>query len=699
MSDNDINKVQQNVKELQEQNAIDFQQWKKLGKEIEKLSEKIKLSDTNLNMLMKKIKNDYNNMKKLIMNENVQVQLSNKIEENKNDILDSKIKIDNNKNEINKKVNIESFEIKVDEINSQINDIDFKKANQSSINNLKNQVDNLVIKANGTSNPEVVQARTMQGFTYKNLDNRLINIESLISDGKFTIDFFDLVNKAVDGNSGELNVDAQTRITTNSKYNIAPLNTIYLRINKLSTTNIIFYNYFFNESQHVISNSLISSSKSETNLYYEYKIDVSKAHYMRLLFKFENDSNITENDIYENVKLYFYNNDRINTIFNELDKMCYDSLGNKFNSADECIKDISKLVALNKNMFDKSSNENVVGYIYSSDGAIYTDNQTYKTSYFIRGLKENEKYIITPKIRKFLAYDENNRPITSSFIDANTSNYVFTVQSNWASIRFTYYANDDDTIMLAKGDEPQQYSNFGLVFGKNVGFNNYQKNQLNNIIKNNSNKFANKILFNIGDSIAAGDGNNNKGYAELFATKYNMICYDFAVGGATLGETNSNNITTQVTTALSKAVTPDYILIEGATNDIVEYNIPKGVLTSSYNGNYDKSTTAGALEWIIYTLKTNYPSAKIAFVSVHKMSSRDYAKQVERQGLCVDVCKKWSIPVIDIFNRGNLNTFLSEYHKFTHPTESQPKGDRTHPNQLGYDTFYLPLIYETLYFI
>ena len=32
MSDIDVNKIQQNVKELQDQNAIDFQQWKKLRK-------------------------------------------------------------------------------------------------------------------------------------------------------------------------------------------------------------------------------------------------------------------------------------------------------------------------------------------------------------------------------------------------------------------------------------------------------------------------------------------------------------------------------------------------------------------------------------------------------------------------------------------------------------------------------------------
>lgn len=124
MSDNDVNKIQQNVKELQDQNAIDFQQWKKLGKEIEKLSEKIKLSDTNLVTLMKKIKSDYENLKKIIVDENIQVQLNNKIELNKNEILDSKNKIELNKNEINKKVNIETFQNTIDEISSQLDSID-----------------------------------------------------------------------------------------------------------------------------------------------------------------------------------------------------------------------------------------------------------------------------------------------------------------------------------------------------------------------------------------------------------------------------------------------------------------------------------------------------------------------------------------------------------------------------------------------
>ena len=78
------------------------------------------------------------------------------------------------------------------------------------------------------------------------------------------------------------------------------------------------------------------------------------------------------------------------------------------------------------------------------------------------------------------------------------------------------------------------------------------------------------------------------------------------------------------------------------------------------------------------------------------MGSRDYTKQTECQKRCIDICNKWGIPVADIGNSGNLNTFLTCMHKFTNPTSSQPNGDRTHPNELGYKTFYLPIIHKIL---
>ena len=661
----DINKHEVDIDTLFKQNENDLVSIKELYRKLKELEKKISEIQYINSNLADKLKKDYEKLKRIILDENIQIQLSNRI----------------------------------DEINSELDNIETKKANQSAFNNLKNQVNNLVIESGGDSNLEVIQSRVSNGFTHKSLDNRLLNLESIINNGKFNIEFFDLINNTINSSTGEISNSTNTRITTNSKYNISSLNEIYLRINKLDNKRILFASYYYDSNETIIPYSSVSSSRSETDIYYEYKLNVTNADYMRFVFRFEDDSEIYENDIYENISLYFYNEDRISKINNELNEMCYDNLGNKFDSPSELIKDVSKIVAHNKNLFDKSSNENVNGYINGAGGRIDTSSN-YKTSYFIKDLQKNEKYIITPRIRKFLAYDKNNKPITTTYIDANTNNYVFTMDSSWSAIRFTYYVSDEDKIMLSQGEEPQTYVDYGYMFGKNLSFNDYQKEEIKEIVDSQGNKLANKILFNFGDSIAAGDGNKGKGYAELFATKYNMICYDFAVGGSTLGETASNNITTQVTNALSRGITPDYILIEGGTNDIASYNVPIGQISSDYNiNNFDKTTTIGGLEWIISTLKSNFPNAKMAFVSVHRMGSRGYSSQIERQGACVDTCKKWSVPIIDVFNRGNLNTFLGEYHKFTNPTESQPNGDRTHPNQLGYDTFYLPLIYETLYFI
>lgn len=66
MSDIDINRVLQNIGELQDQNAIDFQQWKRLGQEIEKIKEDIELRQRNIDLLFKKINNDIEKLKEKV---------------------------------------------------------------------------------------------------------------------------------------------------------------------------------------------------------------------------------------------------------------------------------------------------------------------------------------------------------------------------------------------------------------------------------------------------------------------------------------------------------------------------------------------------------------------------------------------------------------------------------------------------------
>ena len=68
MSDIDINRVLQNIGELQDQNAIDFQHWELISQEIEKIKEDIEIRQRNLNILFKKINSDIEKLKEKVNN-------------------------------------------------------------------------------------------------------------------------------------------------------------------------------------------------------------------------------------------------------------------------------------------------------------------------------------------------------------------------------------------------------------------------------------------------------------------------------------------------------------------------------------------------------------------------------------------------------------------------------------------------------
>ncbi len=66
MSDIDINRVLQNIGELQDQNAIDFQHWELLNQEVEKIKEDMEIRQRNLNLLIKKINSDIEKLKEKV---------------------------------------------------------------------------------------------------------------------------------------------------------------------------------------------------------------------------------------------------------------------------------------------------------------------------------------------------------------------------------------------------------------------------------------------------------------------------------------------------------------------------------------------------------------------------------------------------------------------------------------------------------
>lgn len=211
------------------------------------------------------------------------------------------------------------------------------------------------------------------------------------------------------------------------------------------------------------------------------------------------------------------------------------------------------------------------------------------------------------------------------------------------------------------------------------------------------NSLIGKTLLSFGDSIMAGDGNNGKGIADYISEKYGMTLHDYSLGGATIGATGSNNIFTQITSALSEVDTADIILFDGGTNDIVNVGgdttintdpkVPIGDLVDSIDSVAtlaDTTTFSGAMEYGIARLLEKYPNAIIIYIRAHQMGSRNQNLQISYGERAIEICERWGIDYVDLYK-----TFQSRY-----PTVMRTEflTDYTHPNDNGYRKKYLPKI-------
>ena len=197
-----------------------------------------------------------------------------------------------------------------------------------------------------------------------------------------------------------------------------------------------------------------------------------------------------------------------------------------------------------------------------------------------------------------------------------------------------------------------------------------------------------KVICFLGDSITAASTSGVKGYVAMIQENNpNSYCYNYAHDGNTIGKRDDSIYTVQrsLPTILSEHPDADYIIIQGGINDIWQSTyIPKGSMSSSYNeSTFDRYTFAGGLEYIINYFITNFPNVKLAYITTHKVNYLD--AEEEYMNLAKEICAKWAVPVIDVFNEGNLNLRVPyEIQNYSIHTQSLPNGDGTHPNLDGY---------------
>lgn len=204
-----------------------------------------------------------------------------------------------------------------------------------------------------------------------------------------------------------------------------------------------------------------------------------------------------------------------------------------------------------------------------------------------------------------------------------------------------------------------------------------------------NNPLYGKSMYSDGDSIAVG-AVTGKSYVDFIAQNNSMSLTKSAVSGTTLTKRNgrTDSILERVK-AMSGSY--DYILLEGGTNDYF-VSLPLGALTTGLNATLDESTVIGAVESMCKTLVTNYPTAKKLFILTHKLITSAFgydANQTNYWNAIKSALEKWGISYIDFSTTGNYMMYNSDWLQNYFAT-GETMG--THPNELGYKTFYVPLI-------
>lgn len=189
------------------------------------------------------------------------------------------------------------------------------------------------------------------------------------------------------------------------------------------------------------------------------------------------------------------------------------------------------------------------------------------------------------------------------------------------------------------------------------------------------NILSGKTAVFLGDSICAGTttlesaAEYGYGWGGLIGEANKMRWKNFGRNGGTIAPISSVEearwIPTQVDLALAQYPDADYVIFEGGCNDadtLGESNL--GTFSASGYAPTDTSTFTGAFEVLVLKILNSFPNAKIGYIVAQKMGVSDnygsannrYRKFFDR---AVEICQKWGIPVIDLWNETPLNPKLA----------------------------------------
>lgn len=334
-------------------------------------------------------------------------------------------------------------------------------------------------------------------------------------------------------------------------------------------------------------------------------------------------------------------------------------------------------MVLSDNLFDKSAAVEGKVFYYSSSGLQLADSSwscyayvplrgpgTYRTKWNnnqhssttnrVGITKEDNSWLQT--INGTLTATDNAQAYDMEFVITQAM-----INNGAAKIAFDCAPDLLDTVMIVKDREyPDEYIPYGYI------------EVVTEDAKKQDNILCGKIAVFLGDSICAGttvEGDYyNYGWAGLIGESNKMNWTNYGMNGGTItslsGVQNTRWLTTQADKALSEHPAADYVIFEGGCNDADQMkDALLGTISSDY-ATFDTTTFSGAFEALVLKLVTSFPTAKIGYIIPQKMyAQNDHTAKghVHRRFFdrAIEICEKWGIPYIDLWNGSHLNPKLS----------------------------------------
>ena len=211
-------------------------------------------------------------------------------------------------------------------------------------------------------------------------------------------------------------------------------------------------------------------------------------------------------------------------------------------------------------------------------------------------------------------------------------------------------------------------------------------------------KISGKKIAYTGDSLAesrfGGFDDNGGAYPELISVLTKGTYVNNAHSGATIANSSAQYIITTMVQSLPDDA--DIICLEGGINDYW-LNVPLGTFNEAdFTSTLSNTTFCGALENLFKTAINKWVGKPIIFIIPHKIkptawtaNSAGYTFADMREKM-LGICKKYSIPVVDLWADGGLNAYIDSLNNAYLNVGSNTHPDGCHPDTTGYAKYYVP---------